>query len=134
MANLFKVGDNVRIIAGAVYENNNQEVPKEILNLKVFIRTVKDGKYTVARAKTGPVLGDIAEVNLQSADTNISNINTYVIYIPEHNFPLYHSPSKNSGVIRRTKRGLYTIVDEKNGFGKIKVGTGWVELSKVKVM
>ena len=134
MANLFKIGDNVRIITGAIYENNHVEVPKEILDLKLFIRAVKDGVYTVARAKTGPVLGDITEINLISASENTANINTYVVHIPNHEFPLYHSPSKNSGVIRRVKRGLYTIVDEKNGFGKIKVGTGWVELSKVRVM
>jgi hypothetical protein len=135
MANLFKTGDLVRIIAGSVYENTNKEVPKDILNLRVYIRNVKDGNiYTVARAKTGPVLGDIAELNLEAISTNVPNFNTYLIYIPNQDFPLYHSPSKNSGVIRRINRGLYTIVDEKNGFGKIKAGTGWVELSKVRVM
>lgn len=135
MANLFKTGDLVRIVAGSVYENTNKEVPKDVLNLKVFVRNVKNGNiYTVARAKTGPVLGDISELNLESASTNTAKINTYVIHIPEHDFPLYHSPSKNSGVIRRVNRGLYTVVDEKNGFGKIKVGAGWVELAKVRVM
>jgi hypothetical protein len=131
MANLFKVGDSVKIIAGTIYENNHVEVPKEILNLKLFVRTVKNGVYTVARAKTGPILGDIAEANLVSAFKNIAAIDAYMIYIPNHDFPLYHSPSKNSGVIRRVKRGLYKIIDEKNGFGKIQVGTGWVELEKV---
>ena len=134
MTNIFKVGDTVRIISGSVYENNNQKVPENILKLKLFVRAIKDNKYTVARAKTGPVLGDIAEINLQLVDEDTAKIDAYVVYIPNHDFPLYHSPSKNSGVIRRIKRSLHTIVDEKNGFGKIKSGAGWVELTKVRKM
>jgi hypothetical protein len=26
---------------------------------------------------------------------------------------------------------MITIVDEKNGFGKIKIGAGWIDLSRV---
>ena len=130
---MFKVNDTVKLSPGAIY-NNGKEVAQDVLNLKLVVRAVKDNCYTVARAKTGPVLGDVDALYLIDANTNSANVNTYVVYLPEHDFPLYHSPSKNSGVIRRVKRGLYTIVDEKNGFGKIKIGTGWVELSKVKVM
>jgi hypothetical protein len=130
MEKLFKIGDKVQIIAGSSYLNG-KEVPKEILNLKLYIRSVKDNGYTVARAQTGAVLGDIAEINLKDAGENIAAIQSYVIQIPSNDFALYHSPSKNSGVIKRVNRGLYTIIDEKNGFGKIKIGKGWVELAKV---
>ena len=130
---MFKINDTVKLSPGATY-TNGKEVPQDILNLKLIIRAVKNNSYTIARAKTGPVLGDIDALYIIDANTNNANIDTYVVYLPEHEFPLYHSPSKNSGVIRRVKRGLYTIVDEKNGFGKIKIGTGWVELNKVKVM
>lgn len=129
----FKIGDSVRVVAGAKYVNDI-EVPEGIRKLKLFIRAVKiNGVYTVARAKTGPVLGDINEMYLISGEENIAAIEPYDAFVPEHDFPLYHSPSKNSGVIKRVKRGFFTIVDERNGFGKVKVGAGWLDLSKVKV-
>ena len=134
--NTFKIGDPVIIINGAIYKNNNKEVPKNLLNIKLYIREIKDNNcYTIGRAKTGAVLGDISADYLKLfIDKNTINIKPYVIYVPNHDFPLYHSPSKNSGVIRRINRGLNTIIDEKNGFGKIKNGTGWIELTKVLLM
>jgi hypothetical protein len=130
--NTIKIGNEVYIMAGAVYVNNNKTVPETLLNTKVFVRNINNNICTVARAKTGPVLGDIAMENLKSAEENEIKINPYIIQIPAANIPLYHSASKNSGIIRRLSRfELITIVDEKNGFGKIKVGAGWVELAKV---
>ncbi|MEG2015923.1 MAG: hypothetical protein RR069_02345 [Oscillospiraceae bacterium] len=35
-----------------------------------------------------------------------------------------------SGVIR--DKGIYTIIDEKNGFGKLKSGAGWICLDYCK--
>ena len=43
------------------------------------------------------------------------------------------------GVTRGTERktidqisGIYTITEEKNGYGKLKSGVGWVKLDEVK--
>lgn len=132
MANTFKIGDGVQLIAGAIYLNNNKEVPTSLLNTKLYVRDVKENACTIARAKVGPVLGDVSVENLRSIDGNIAVIEPYLIHVPVDNIPLYHSANKNSGIIRRLNRfSLLTIVDEKNGFGKIKVGAGWVELEKV---
>lgn len=133
MANTFKVGDSVQIIAGAIYLNNNKEVPESLLKTKLYVREIKDDSCTIARAKIGPVLGDVSVENLKSAEGNIAVIDPYLVHVPSDNIPLYHSANKNSGIVRRLSRfNLLTIVDEKNGFGKIKIGAGWVDLEKVK--
>lgn len=132
MANTFKIGDAVQLITGAVYLNNNKEVPAKNLNTKLYIKEIKTNGYTISRTRTGSILGDVDASHLRPyTDENEAVIDTYVIQIPTNNFPVYHSPSKNSGVIKRVNRSLLTIVDEKNGFGKIKVGAGWIELDKV---
>ena len=129
---MFKVNDAVQIIAGAIYLNNEKEVPESLFNTKLYIREVKSNSAVVARAKTGPVLGEIANENLISLESNISNIEPYYIQVPIMNLPAYQSPNKTSGVVKRFNRfALLTIVNEKNGFGKIKVGSGWIELAKV---
>lgn len=131
MANAFKVGDAVQVIPGAAYVNN-KEIPNDVLRIKLYVREVKKDICTVARAKRGPLLGDIAVNNLKLVDGNIEVIEPYNIQVRNLNVPLYNSANKNSGIIRRLDHfELLTIVDEKNGFGKIKVGAGWVELEKV---
>ena len=128
-----KIGSEVRLMPNTVFLNNNKEATEEQLKLKLYVRDVKDDKYTVARAKTGPVLGIVAKDNLKDANENIPEIDAYVVQILEPNTPLYHSSNKNSGILKRLNRfALFTIVNEKNGFGKIKNGAGWVELTKAQ--
>lgn len=131
MAN-FKIGDAVQLIAGATYLNNNKEVPESLLNTKLYIRDIKDNNYVIARAKAGPLLGEVSAEYLKLVDGNVTIIEPYSVRINDTNFPIYHSPNKNSGILRRMNNlPLLTIIDEKNGFGKIKVGQGWIDLSKV---
>ena len=129
---MFKIGDIIKLVPGAIYLNNNKEVPESLLNIKSFVREVKENSCIIARAKNGPILGEVDNDNLILINGNESHIKPYIIQIPTQNLPLYHSPNKNSGIIKRLNRfALFTIIDEKNGFGKIKVGAGWVDLSKI---
>ena len=129
---MFKVNDTVQVLAGAIYLNNEKEVPESLLNTKLYVREVKSDSAVIARAKMGPVLGEVSNENLVIVEGNIANIETYFVQVPTTNLPVYYSPNKTSGVVKRLNRfALLTIVDEKNGFGKIKVGSGWIELSKV---
>lgn len=129
---MFKINDTVQVLAGAIYLNNNKEVPESLLNTKLYVREAKAESAVIARAKAGPVLGEVSNDNLVIVEGNVANIETYIIQVPTANLPVYYSPNKNSGIVKRLKRfALITIVDEKNGFGKIKVGSGWIELAKV---
>jgi hypothetical protein len=130
--NMFKVGDTVQIINGAVYLNNGRAVADSLLAVKLYVRETKEHSSVVARAKTGPVVGEIDNNHLKLVEGNIALIDPYIIQARDVNIPLYNSPNKNSGIIRRL--GLFeliTIVDEKNDFGKVKMGAGWIDLSKV---
>ena len=128
----FKVNDAVQLIAGAIYLNNNKEVPNTLLNTKLYVRDVKENGCVIARAKTGAVLGEVAFDYLKLVEGNVAHIEPFVIQTTVANIPVYHSASKTSGIVRRLNRfAMMTIVDEKNGFGKLKVGAGWIELEKV---
>lgn len=132
MAN-FKIGDATQVIAGAIYLNNGKEVPNSLLNTKLYIREIKNNTCVIARAKTGPVLGEVSNDFLRTVEGNIAIIKPYTVRINDYNLPVYHSANKNSGIIKRLNNfPLLTIVDERNGFGKIKVGQGWIELAKVE--
>lgn len=128
----FNVGDAVQLVAGAIYLNNDKDVPNTLLNTKLFVREANAYSCVIARAKTGPILGEVDNDYLRSINENIAAIDPYIVQVPTANLPLYYSASKNSGIVKRLNRfALMTIVDEKAGFGKVKVGSGWLELSKV---
>jgi uncharacterized protein YfaS (alpha-2-macroglobulin family) len=130
---MFKINDTVQVLPGSIYLNTNKEIPDSILNIKLYVREVKENSCVIARAKTGAILGEISNENLKVIDGNIAAIEPYLVRIPTDNIPLYNSANKNSGIIKRLNRfSLITIVDEKNNFGKIKVGAGWIDLSKVE--
>ena len=127
------IGSEVRLMPNTIFLNSGKKATEEQLRLKLYIRDIKDNKCTVARAKTGPILGIVAKDNVKDVNENIPEIEPYVIQILESNTPLYHSSNKNSGILKRLNRfDLFTIVNEKKGFGKIKNGAGWVELAKVQ--
>lgn len=128
---MFKIGDEIKIIKGALYTNGNV-VPEQNLNTKMYVRNKNNDNYVIGRAMTGPVLGEINIQFLKSIFENDAMIKPYIVQINTNNFPFYHSPSKNSGVVRRVDGGtLFTIVDERGNFGKVKLGAGWIDLTKV---
>lgn len=131
---LFNINDEVKITADNAHFLNNKLVPDNALNTKLFIRNITDNGYVIGRAKTGPVLGEIDEKFLKDIEENEAVIPVYAIRTRDIT-PLYNSPSKNSGVIKRLESDiLLTIVNERSGFGKIRMGAGWVELAKVDVL
>lgn len=55
----------------------------------------------------------------------------YTVKNPE-NTTVYAGANASSGVALTIKNtGIYTIVEEKDGFGRLKSGAGWIDLSKV---
>ena len=75
----FNIGDEVRILPGATFLHSGAPVPENALNIKVFIRDVKDDRYVVGRAKTGPLLGELPEGMLKSVWENEINIKPYIV-------------------------------------------------------
>jgi hypothetical protein len=129
----FRVGDQVKILPDAVFAHNNAPVPAGNIGITVYVRDIKNGKCVVGRQMTGPQIGEIAEDYLKSIYENVATIEPYIVQVIEDNFPIYHSASKNSGIVRRADdTSLFFIVDERAGFGKLQMGAGWVELAKVK--
>jgi hypothetical protein len=97
----------------------------------LFIIKETENTYILAAELNGKALGELNKDKV-TFKNNAVNIETYIVQLVE-DIPLYLSADANSAVINTLKKfSLFTIVDEKDGFGKIKKGAGWLELSKVK--
>lgn len=128
----FNIGDAIKIMPGAIL-TNGRPVPENAIGTKVFIRDIQNGKYIIGRAMSGAIMGELTAGSFKHFLENEATIDPYIVQVIEDNFPIYHSPSKTSGIIRRADNtSLFMIVDERAGFGKLQMGAGWVELAKVK--
>ena len=127
---IFAVGDYVQVLPNTTFENN--KTTEHLLNEKLIIRNLQDNNCTIARNKKGPVLGTISMHNLiKYTGENLSVIEPYAVQMLDST-PVYQDANSKSRVIKTLpKFSLYTIINEKNGFGKLKVGAGWLDLSKV---
>ena len=129
----FRIGDEIKILPGAVYADSSNAVPDNAINTKLFVRDVDGDVCKIGRAMKGPYLGLVNTKFIKLMIENNAVIDPYIVQVVEANLPIYHSPSKTSGIVRRVDNtALFVIVDERNGFGKLQMGAGWVELAKVK--
>ncbi len=58
----------------------------------------------------------------------------FKISVYKFDVPIKSEPSANSATKTICPKGIYTIVDFKNGYGKLKSGAGWVEIIKVLIL
>lgn len=97
----------------------------------LFIIKETENTYILSAELDGEPLGELNKDKVVF-ENNAVNIEAYIIQLIE-DMPLYLSANANSAVINTVKKfSLFTIIDEKDGFGKIKKGAGWLDLSKVK--
>lgn len=132
MNNVFKVGDAVRVTPGSKLSNGKNAAPW-VFETKLFVRELKDDTVVLAKQLTGPVAGIFNEVDLvEWTDKPIAakEFETYVVRTVEDTIVFAGAGAGFRTVAKYEKNRLLTVIDEKDGFGKLKLG-GWIDLAKV---
>jgi N-acetylmuramoyl-L-alanine amidase CwlA len=115
----FKVGEQVKLTAGAVY-TNGKTVPTWVIGQKLYVRKINNnGNITVSLLKIGAITGVVNKKYLQKITS--SSFKAYKIKITVDALNIRAGAGTNYkivDVIRENKK--YTIVEEKNGFGRLK--------------
>ena len=135
----YKIGDEVSLISGAKY-SNGASIPNWVIKMKMYVREIrKNGEIVISTQKTGAITGTVKSNQLKpyTATSSTSNkVSTFVPYIVRVNTDVLNIRSgagtnyKINGQVKKYE--LYTIVDEKNGWGKLKSGAGWISLQYTK--
>ena len=138
----FNLGDEVSFIKGAVYSSGTK-VPSWLYNYKLYIREIRNnGKYyVVSTKKSGDITGVVENTQIipyskeLATETQVGFV-PYIVNIDVDTLNVRNGAGTNYKINTQVhKHELYTIVDEKNGWGKLKSGAGWISLqytSKVK--
>ena len=121
----FKVGEEVKLSSGAKY-TNGIAIPKWVINSKLYVRELRGDNVVFSTLKTGAITGIADKKYFTAVGTKFVEYKVKVtadaLNIRAGAGTIYGI----NGVIR--DKGVYTIVDESNGFGKLKSGAGWISL------
>lgn len=134
----FKVGDQVRFINGAIWTTGTK-VPAWMTAKPVYVRSINaNGTIVVSTLKTGAVSGAIKPAYLELIETESdtvaqvtkpSNFKSYLIIVTANSLNVRKGAGNQYSINTTVKKGqVYTIIDERNGWGKLKSGAGWIYL------
>jgi ribosomal protein L21E len=131
----YEIGDAVVIAKNAVNVAGN-DLPDRYKGVKVYIRTIKNGCYGFSINKTGRTSGFLVKPEYLTPYVENAVIkeefHSYLMLVKVDELDIKSRPDETSKTLKTIHRdGLFTVVDEHNGWGHLKIG-GWIPLDKVK--
>ena len=101
---------------------------------------VKDGGYATSTAYVDKLCSIIEQWKLTQYDADtvpekeetVATVKLPYLIRVSKRIDIKRSVSASSATARKCPVGIYTIVAEQNGYGKLKSGAGWVKLSEVR--
>ena len=119
-----KVGDKVKVNPNATtYANSTKTIPSWVKNGTYTVSKVDSSKVLLKEITSYVYIKDVSKVGATS--TNAS----YVIRVIVDSLNIRSGAGTNYSIVGTVKKGgVYTIVEEKNGFGRLKSGKGWISL------
>lgn len=124
----FKEGDTVSVSADATWYNGS-EVSSWVLQRKWIVKKVNGDRVVIDKSADGKnaINSPISAKYLSKATVD----NSTPFIIRASNVSIYREPSESTLRNFTTGKGMFTIVEIQNGFGRLKSGSGWVKLSQV---
>ena len=127
----FKLGEEVQLLPDAKY-TSGKSIPKWVFKSKLYVRGISGNNIVISILKSGAITGTVNKKYLaKKAAPSAPKEYRVQVTVDVLNIRAGASTSyKVKGQIR--DRGIYTIVDQKNGWGKLRSGAGWIYLAYTK--
>ena len=137
-----KVGDKVKVASNAIY-TNGKEVPTFVKNLEWIVHSVTgsrivinksvDGKYSIMSPVDSKYLTVVEESKETQTTPAQDTFKPYIVRVTATLLNYRKGPGSQYPVNGQIKNGgAYTIVEEKDGWGRLKSGAGWIMLDYVE--
>ena len=98
-----------------------------------YIREIyKNGDIVVSTGKKDALLGALHAFYLQPYTASITTFDPYIVEIINDTVVRTGPANNNTIVSSLKKHEMYTIISERQGWGKLKNGQGWINLSYTK--
>lgn len=132
-----KVGDEIKLVEGCTY-SNGRNIPSWVFKSKLYAREIRGDEVVFSTLRTGAITGVVKKSNIvgQTSTTTSNSTSAFKSYLVRINTDILNVRSDagtNFKVTTQVRRNeVYTIVGEKNGWGKLKSGAGWISLQYTK--
>lgn len=124
-----EVGAEVMLTKDAVF-TNGKSVASWLFGKKLYVRKINGDNVTVSTVQSGAVSGIVDKKYLKKYDSTLiaaPGFDEYVVMITGDVVNVRAGAGTNYKATTQVKQHqLYTIVDEKDGWGKLKNGSGWI--------
>lgn len=99
-----------------------------------FVDNSKDKEHWNAESCAKAIVEGILNRGIQENNTtNTSNNVNYIVEITADVLHVRKEPTTNSSIVTSVKKPYrYTIIEERNGWGRLKSKVGWIKLSYTK--
>lgn len=131
-------GDVITLKAGATYWDG-KAIPSCVFKSTLYYRGTNSDGVIFSTLKTGAITGVVKASAINEININRSTINKknnkfpYKVKVTVDALNYRKGPGTNYGVSGCiTDKGIYTIIDESNGWGKLKSEVGWISLKYTK--
>lgn len=134
---MFNKGDAVQLVAGAT-QVDGSPLKEWTFRSKLYIKDINENYITLAKTERGSSIGTVIVDNIvpynEELLTNVNNdFIPYPAIVMSNNASIFNGPGLNYKAVKSIKKyDLFTIVNEKNGWGKLKIGAGWINLNDIK--
>jgi hypothetical protein len=134
----FKIGDTVKLLTGAKWSTGSKIQPW-VFNKTLYVREIRDnGILIVSTLPVGPITGSVRPNLVElikpksiTTTTKKDTFKSYLVIITADTLNVRNGAGTQYKINTTVKKGqVYTIVDERNGWGKLKSGAGWIYLDK----
>ena len=130
-----EVGTAVMLTKDAVF-TNGKSIASWLFGKKLYIRKINGDDITVSTVQSGAVNGIVNKKYLEKYDDSLiaaPGFDEYVVMITGDVVNVRAGASTKYKVNTQVKQHqLYTIIDEKDGWGRLKNGSGWICLDFAK--
>ena len=132
----FVVGDEVQLLSRAKY-TSEQSVPTWVIKSKLYVRGIQDnGDIIISTQKTGAITGTVNCKYLTKYEKETPASPPFIPYLVQIATDVLNVRSgagTNYKIVAEVKKSqIFAIVDEKNGWGKLESGIGWISLKYTK--
>lgn len=131
------IGDKVTLTQDAKYTNGKKPAAF-VFDINLYVRKIDGDKITISIYKSGAITGTVHRKYIvkdgQPAVTEKPAESAkvpYLVQVKRTDLNIRKGPGTSYGTNGVIAPGIYTIVEEKNGFGKLKSGVGWISLGYV---
>ena len=128
----FEVGDEVKLVNGAKFASG-KNIPEYLFNSKLYVRQINGEKYGVATKLNGTLVGTVNVKDLTGyVEEEVIPAESYIALILADEVKIKSRPEESGKTLKTiSKNGIFTVVDEKDGWAHLKIG-GWIPMDSFK--